>query len=109
MAKLSRKHLQQFLRNNMTYDEYNFNQLFMLYSEILGRDGMLEYEPMSSYSFKRLTSQWAHVEGGWLIIERGESVPKYYKRCLHRNKLSRKKLHDVALCLLNRGKALWPR
>jgi len=108
MAKLSRKHLQQFMRDNMTYDEYSFDQMFMLYKELLNRDGMLEYEPMSIGTLKRLINEWANAEDGWLIRSNNGIAPKYHKWRCHRNNLSRKGLRDIALCLLNRGRALWP-
>jgi len=110
MAKtIPRATLQQFLRDNMTYQEYSFDEMWMLYTEILSREGMLEYKPMYGDSLRRALNQWADVEGGWLIIDKTGIAPIYYKRCCHRNNLSRKKWHDRADKLMNWGKALWPR
>lgn len=105
MAKLSRKHLQQFMRDNMKYDEYNISQLWMIYKEILNREKMLEYEQMGDKAFKKMINGWAGVEGGWLIIKRDGDAPIYYKRCCKRSNISRPKWAEAVKKLLS---GRWP-
>lgn len=107
MATLSRRLLQKLIRENMEYDEYGFNNLFAIYLKILDREDMLEYEPMASDSFKRLINEWSSVDSGWLIINREGIDPLYYKRCCHRNNLSRSKWSERAKKLLNGRWLVW--
>jgi len=90
--KLPSKELQQFMRDNMTSEEYDHNQMFVLYSEIMDREGLYQkYSVMTQVSLDRRMLEWK-----WLIKKGEGRHAIYYKRWCHRTDKSRPQiLKDV--------------
>lgn len=78
MKKLSAKELQIFLKSNMGYRRYTFDELYYMYSEILNRDLLISYKLMKRDSFRRRLKEWSSVEGGWLVKEGQQNHLTYY-------------------------------
>lgn len=86
MAKqLPVKDVQQFLQNNMTYGDYNFHQIFMIYKEVMNRNGFLEYKPMGAVSLRKRLQEWSDVDGSWLGKKgvRGDTIYFKYEPAKH--------------------------
>jgi len=80
MAKqLPVKEVQQFLQCNMTYDNYSFHQIFMIYRSVMNRNGFLEYKPMSADSLRRRLQEWSDVDGSWLGKKGARGSTTYFK------------------------------
>jgi len=67
--KLSSKDLQSFIKSNMAFRAYTFDELYKIYTNVLNRDLFLEYELMQRDSFRRKLKAIADVDGSWLEIE----------------------------------------
>lgn len=83
--KLPSKELQQFMRDNMTSEEYDHNEMFTLYMGIMDREGLYDkYDTMTQVSLDRRMLEWS-----WLIKKGEGRHAIYYKRWCHRTDKSR--------------------
>jgi len=93
MERIPSELLQQFIRDNMTYEEYKPWQMVEIYKGVMDRELFLgKYPVMTDESFRRRISEWAKVDGGWLIRKGTYNERIFYKRPIHRCTLSRAEL-----------------
>ena len=80
MAKLlPAKEVQQFLKCHMTYDDYSFHQIFMIYKSVMNRNGFLKYRTMSADSLRKRLNEWSDVDGSWLGKKGDKGNTMYFK------------------------------
>ena len=109
MNYLPHPSLQFLMRENMTREKYQINQLWRVYEEIMRRDGIIEnYKPMTFVAFQRRMNEFSSVDCSWLIKDGHNKAALYYLRACHRNNLSLDELKYAAMNLYNKGKSLWP-
>ena len=104
MKLLPSKIVVQFLLDNMTFDDYDFNEMYSLYTRIMGRDKFLEFKVMGRDSLRKRLQEWSDVPGGLLGRKGTRADTIYFKsepakgRCIDFSRVKE---------FLERGKRLW--
>lgn len=101
--RLPSKDFQSFIKSNMGFRRYTFNELHSIYTDILNRDAFIKYELMSRQSFKAKLKTISEVEGSWLLIE-GKSQHRTYRAIDPEYCCNFSSLHDRAMKIYQKGK-----
>lgn len=109
MNQLSLELLQELLFNDMTYEEYEFPKLFVIYLSIMNsRPYKGKFQVMGKDSLRRRFNEWSATKGGWVIKNSKRVKIIYYKRAFHRCETSRPEaIRRVRKKL--RGLVPWPK
>jgi len=79
--RLPHKDLQELIRNNMGSQERTFDQVFMIYMELMNRDHFVrKYKPMSAQSLRQRLREWSDVDRGWLVMKGDRKSAIYFVR-----------------------------